>query len=64
MRKESIRLSASQLTVDGKPVLKGLTAKLGTGAFTHAYKVSKLNHVVSEYSTCWTPARLTRCKTL
>lgn len=52
MRKESIRLTASQLTVDGKPVLKGLTAKLGTGMFTHAYKVSKLNSVVSEYSTC------------
>ena len=52
MRKESIRLTASQLTVDGKPVLKGLTAKLGTGAFTHAYKVDKLNRVVSEYSTC------------
>lgn len=52
MRKESIRLTASQLTVDGKPVLKGLTAKLGTGAFTYAYKVSKLNRVVSEYSTC------------
>lgn len=52
MRKESIRLTARQLTVDGKPVLKGLTAKLGTGMFTHAYKVSKLNSVVSEYSTC------------
>lgn len=52
MRKESIRLTASQLTVYGKPVLKGLTAKLGTGAFTHAYKVDKLNRVVSEYSTC------------
>lgn len=52
MRKESIRLTTSQLTVYGKPVLKGLTAKLGTGAFTHAYKVSKFNRLVSEYSTC------------
>lgn len=52
MREEYIRKTPSQLTVDGKPVLKGLTAKLGTGAFTHVYKVSKLNRVVSEYSTC------------
>jgi len=52
VRKESIRKTPSQLTVDGKPVLKGLTAKLGTGAFTHAYKVDKLNRVVSEYGAC------------
>lgn len=49
MRKESIRLTASQLTIEGKPVLRGLTAKLGTGTFTHAYKVSKLNSVVSKH---------------
>ena len=52
MRKGSIRLTSSQLTVDGKQVLKGLTAKLGIGAFTHAYKVDKTNRMVSGYSTC------------
>ena len=52
MCKEYIRLTTSQLTIDGNPVLKGLTAKLGTGSFTYAYKVSKLNRLVSEYSTC------------
>ena len=48
MRK-SIRLTPSQLRVDGQQVLKGLT-KLGQGAFTYAYQVESSHSLLKGLS--------------
>lgn len=43
---KSIRLTASQLRIDGKQVIKGLT-KLGQGAFTYAYQVESSHSLLT-----------------
>lgn len=48
MRK-SIRLTPSQLRIDGQQVLKGLT-KLGQGAFTYAYQVESSHSLLKGLS--------------